>query len=75
VNSAEYITNLIAGKVVDLAVLGAVLKAFLAVASRLSLAAVKAPSAPKADRETRTEAPAVPEADATAPIVTVRPAA
>lgn len=67
-NTAEYVTSLIAGKVVELALLGTGLKMFLTLASRLSLAAVKAPAVPKTERETKAETPPAPEADETAPI-------
>ena len=73
--SAEYITSLIAGKVIDLALIGAGLKVFLTVASRLSLAAVKPPATPAAPKaEAKTETPPAPEAE-TAPIAKLETAA
>ena len=73
-NTAEYLATLIAGKAVDVALIGAGLKVFLTVASRLSLAAVKPPAVPAAPKaEAKTEAPPAPEAE-TAPIAAVRAA-
>jgi hypothetical protein len=52
VNTAEYLATLIAGKVIDLALIGAGYGAFRHVASRLSLAAERRQPQATGNRET-----------------------
>ena len=74
-NTAEYITALIAGKVLDLAVLGAVYGGFRLVAPRLSLAAVKQQPQTQQQREKQPDPAQAPAAEpGTAPIPLRSPA-